>query len=412
MEPNNFETYYRKDNKDNIDCWRGYIKPSFTGESTLVVEHGKLGGKLIVETINTHRKLSDELQSRINAKRKSGYKTILEIKDNVESPVKGELINYLRTYLPNNRTTADGELLPMLAKAYDNTNNKLFNKGKTYLGQWKINGLRCFISAYTDNDGLFGHTGLRFTSREGTNWTSLRNLEEYLLNNINHELLDLMINDEWALDGELYLPGYTVNDINHFVKDPNCIQNRLIQFWCYDIAIPDTLYSSRNEILLKYLYNYRLLNIRSKADHLNNINRLNVLPCFAISDSQAAIIYRDSFINLGFEGLIMRDIDATYQYGKRNLSMIKYKKVTDGKFKIVNIIPEGIRRPDIPLFVCKNDINDAKFECHISDTLENQKYYLKNKTNYIGKYLFITYGERSGINKVPFHIKDVSLCQI
>lgn len=405
-------TLFRKDNKGKIDKWRGYIIDPFTGERTLIVEHGKLEGHTITETINTHRKLSDELKSRINAKRKSGYKTLDEVKDNVQTPVKGSIADYLRSYLPDNRTNADGELLPMLAKVYDNTNNKLFNKNSLYLGQWKINGLRCFISGYTSNDGLFNHTGLKFMSREGTVWKSLGNLEQYLMTVINHELLDLMINEGWVLDGELYLPGYSVNEINHFVKDPNCPQNKLIQFWCYDIAIPDTKFETRNELLLKYGYDFRLLDVVDKESHMNVTNRFNILPSVGVYGGSDATTIRDHYISMGFEGLILRDINAVYQYGKRNLSMIKYKKSTDGKFKIVDIKPEGIKRPDIPLFVCKNDINDSEFEVHISDTLDNQRMYLKNKEQYIGKFLFVEYGERSGISQVPFHVKEVRLCQI
>ena len=109
---------------------------------------------------------------------------------------------------------------------------------------------------------------------------------------------------------------------------------------------------------------------------------------------------------MGFEGLIMRNPSAEYQYGKRNLSMIKYKKSTDGKFTIVDIYPEGVKR-NIPLFLCKNDVNDATFECHIGGSQEYQESFLHEakKTVTIGKQMYVEYGERSGVNKVPFHIK-------
>ena len=101
----------------------------------------------------------------------------------------------------------------------------------------------------------------------------------------------------------------------------------------------------------------------------------------------------------------MRNPDAEYQYGKRNLSMIKYKKSTDGKFTIIDIYPEGIKRSNIPLFLCKNDINDSTFECHVGGSHAYQEYILQNKQNYIGKQMYVEYGERSGVNQLPFHIK-------
>ena len=98
-----------------------------------------------------------------------------------------------------------------------------------------------------------------------------------------------------------------------------------------------------------------------------------------------------------------------YQFGKRNLSMIKFKKSTDGIFQILDIYPEGTKRMDIPLLKCKNDINDATFECHIGGNFEYQNHILRNAKQYIGKFLDIEYGERSGVNQLPFHIKTVRL---
>ena len=105
----------------------------------------------------------------------------------------------------------------------------------------------------------------------------------------------------------------------------------------------------------------------------------------------------------------MRNPYSDYQFGKRNLAMIKYKKSTDGIFEILDIYPEGNKRSDLPLFKCKNDINDATFECHIGGTFEYQKSFLNNPELYIGKKLTIEYGERSGVNQLPFHIKTVKL---
>ena len=89
--------------------------------------------------------------------------------------------------------------------------------------------------------------------------------------------------------------------------------------------------------------------------------------------------------------------------------MIKYKKSTDGIFEILDIYPEGNKRSDLPLFKCKNDINDATFECHISAPFQYQYHILEFKEMYIGKKLQIEYGERSGVNQVPFHIKTVKI---
>lgn len=318
------------------------------------------------------------------------------------------MLNYLNAYLPYDRTTADGIILPMKAKAYDNTNNRLFKNVSSYYGQWKINGLRCFISAELNSGDLFKPIKLRFVSCEGTEWHSLNNLEEYLLSALDRTFVAKMIDEHYILDGELYLPGYSVNNINHFVKDPNCKENKLLQYWCYDIAIEDMIQSARFDVMDTYFFRFRKF-FQSKETHLNNEDRFIVLPTIHVENDKFATIIRDNFIKAGFEGLIMRNPNVEYQYGKRNLSMIKYKKSTDGVFTIVDIYPEGIKRNNIPLFLLKNDINDATFEVHIGGSQEYQSSFLNEdvKRKTIGKQMYVEYGERSGVNQVPFHVKDV-----
>lgn len=397
------EVLYRRNNFGEPTMWSCEVINNYT----LVIKHGIISNdnnkKIITEYVNTKRTASDDCKSRYNAKRKAGYKFLSELKDDVYLPVEGELYNYLNTYLPYDRTTSDGSLLPMLAKVYDNTNNKLFNKCFTFIGQWKINGLRCFISAESNND-IFKSIKLKFQSREGTYWNSLSYLESYLLTVIPKSFLDKMVEEHFILDGELYLPNCTVNEINHIVKDATDERNKLIQYWCYDLAINNCSQFNRFSILHNNFNDY-IINIVSKKSHINNTKQFVVLPIYDIYSDETAIRNRDLFIDYGFEGLILRNPNAEYQYGKRNSSMIKYKKSTDGKFIIVDIYPEGFKRCNIPLFLLKNDINDETFEVHVGGTQYYQTGILNNKEKYIGKLMYVEYGERSGVTQVPFHIK-------
>ena len=399
------EALYRKDNNGNITVWA--CKCDELNPTAIHVYHGRLDGNIIHEWFNTNRINFEERQSRYNAKRKTGYKYLNEIKDNTILPTEDELLGFLKSYLPNIRTTADGSTLAMLAKVFDNTNNKLFKKVDYYIGQWKINGLRCFIRAKETVD-IFHKYHLLFQSREGTYWDSLSKLEEILLNIIPEDFLELMVYENYVLDGELYYPGATVNEINHYVKDPNCIQNSHLQYWLYDLAIEDTSQRERIYTLSSYFRNY-IIEFKSRESHLTNANPLVYLPPYIIEDEEDATIYRNQFIDLGFEGLILRNPIAEYQFGKRNLSMIKYKKSTDGKFQIIDIYPEGSKRSDLPILLLKNDINNATFETHINGSFDYQRNILKNKDLYIGTYVFVEYGERSGVEAVPFHVKTVKL---
>lgn len=370
------------------------------------VSYGAVCGHIHEEIINGKLVKANEIESRIKAKRKEGYKELSELKDSGPIEIKDDiaLINYLYTYLPKNNTTDDGFTLPMLAKVLKD--NKPFDK-RRYLGQYKINGVRCIIGAIKTND-LFNPIRLTYRSREGTDWTpKLTWMDEVIKPEIKDDLLDAMLEEGACLDGELYLPGYKVNDINSFVKNEKLPQHYQLQYWCYDIAIDNMSYDARRKFrtdnINRICYTFDTYN-----QHLNNKSKLILLPDVVISDIDDATRFRDKFISLGFEGLIIRDVNSAYQFGARNLAMLKYKRVDDAKFKIVDVIPEGVRTT-LCKFVLRNDINDELFECTLNFDHSRQEYILKNKEKFIGKYAFVEYRERSGVKSVPFHAKAIDI---
>ena len=370
------------------------------------VSYGAVCGHIHEEFINGKLVKANEIESRIKAKRKEGYKELSELKDSGPVEIKDNiaLVNYLYTYLPKNNTTDEGFVLPMLAKVLKD--NKPFDKRK-YLGQYKINGVRCIIGAIKTND-LFNPIRLTYRSREGTDWTpKLTWMDEVIKPELEDDLLDAMLEEGACLDGELYLPGYKVNDINSFVKNEKLPQHYQLQYWCYDIAIDNMSYDARRKFRTENIDRI-CYTFDTYDQHLNNKSKLILLPDVVISDIDDATRFRDKFISLGFEGLIVRDVSSAYQFGARNLAMLKYKRVDDAKFKIVDIVPEGVRTTLCKL-VLRNDINDELFECTLNFDHSRQEYILKNKEKFIGKYAFVEYRERSGVKDVPFHAKAVDI---
>ena len=370
------------------------------------VSYGAVCGHIHEEFINGKLVKANEIESRIKAKRKEGYKELSELKDSGPVEIKDDiaLINYLYTYLPKNNTTDDGFTLPMLAKVLKD--NKPFDK-RRYLGQYKINGVRCIIGAIKTND-LFNPIRLTYRSREGTDWTpKLTWMDEVIKPEIKDDLLDAMLEEGACLDGELYLPGYKVNDINSFVKNEKLPQHYQLQYWCYDIAIDNMSYNARRKFRTENI-NRICYTFDTYDQHLNNKSKLILLPDVAICDIDDATRFRDKFISLGFEGLIVRDVNSAYQFGARNLAMLKYKRVDDAKFKIVDVVPEGVRTT-LCKFVLRNDINDELFEATGNFDHSRQEYILKHKEDFIGKLATCEFRERSGVKNVPFHCKLIDI---
>lgn len=393
---------YRRNNNGVPTTWWAELD---SDANSITVFYGLIRGNILKKSYKvTQKDGNKELQSRYNDKIKQGYKYLVEICDmNDRPPVEDvgslELYNFLNIYLPKGLSNGNsGLLLPMLAKTY---NGNVWKKVNYMFGQYKINGLRCTITAYAQND-MFKPTKLRFQSREGIIWSTLGHLEDYLLSVIPTNVIKDMIDGYAALDGEIYLPGHTVNEINHFVKDSSCTENKLLQFWCYDIMMEGTQIN-RND------YRYNIHTPTSFADinvHLNNKERLIILPSRIVSNDSEATEARNYYINLGFEGLILRNPDVDYQYGRRRANhMEKFKDIAEGDFVIIDIYKEEKR--NLPILLCRNDINNETFETRLSSPHSSQQYVLFHKRCFIGRTVHINYGERSGITRVPFHIKDV-----
>lgn len=393
---------YRRNNNGMPTVWWA----SFNSDTnSIAVFYGLVRGNIRKEVYAvTQKDGQKELESRYNDKIKQGYQYLNEICDMhdrppVEDENSLELFNFLNTYLPKDLSNGNSNLLlPMLAKTY---NGNVWKKVSCMYGQYKINGLRCIITAYTQND-MFKPIRLRFQSREGIIWNTLENLSDYLLSIIPANIIRDMIDGYIALDGEIYLPGYTINQINHFVKDANCVENKLLQFWCYDIMMEGNQ-AHRN------MYRYHIkkpTSFNSIKEHYNNKERLIILHNKYITNDNEAIDARNHFINLGFEGLILRNAKTNYQYGRRRANyMEKFKDAAEGDFIILDIYKE--KKRDLPILLCKNDINNEKFETRLSVSHIVQQEVLFDSQSYIGRTVHIEYGERSGVARVPFHIKTV-----
>lgn len=393
---------YKRDAKGNILQWS--IGPF--GNDSFIVKHGTLGHRLYQEVIKTTKKKVNEIDSRVKAKRKEGYKALEDLYDN--SPVEGmmsgaQLATYLDTYLPKYNTTDSGFVLPMLAKTLED--NKPFEKFGTMTGQWKINGLRCIIGAIKTEGDLFSPFKLTYTSREGTSW-NLPWLDQYIVPKIDLTLLDMLCEGVASLDGELYLPGYSVNDINSFVKNPSLPQHYKLQYWCYDICVDGFSADKRAEMLYGGSNGKLVANIFNIEDHYENEEQFVLLPEFKVNDITEATSLRDKFIAIGFEGLILRNPKAEYAFGKRNSSMFKYKKKLDGMFEIVDIQKD---KRGLPIYTLRNDINSETFECTINLPQDKQRNQLALKNTLIGKKGLVEYRERSGVKEVPFHAKLIKI---
>jgi predicted DNA-binding WGR domain protein len=93
---------YRKNNFNQPCFWEISVYDLVT--QRLIIRHGIIGKKTIIDIVKTHRSVYDEIDTRIKAKRKTGYKYLSELKDNCNLPVKEQLYRQLCAILTTNAT--------------------------------------------------------------------------------------------------------------------------------------------------------------------------------------------------------------------------------------------------------------------------------------------------------------------
>ena len=109
--------------------WNGFHNSNSLGN--LKIEYGLVGGTLHQEIIPVTKKNVNELDSRVKAKRKEGYKEINELKDSgisqelFDSSNINSKLQYLDSYLPKYSTTSEGFILPMLAKVLEDNKQEI-----------------------------------------------------------------------------------------------------------------------------------------------------------------------------------------------------------------------------------------------------------------------------------------------
>lgn len=370
----------------------------------IILKYGIVGKTGTTSEYIPPRGVEKEWKTIVAAKRREGGTELGELYDNTPAEITNEdnLFNYLDCYLPKYNTNNEGFVLPMLAKIYE------YNNEQGLLAQMKINGVRCNISAVMRGEGFFKTKGLVFRSRKGLEY-KCPVLENVILNEVlTDRQFNRMLEDNLVLDGELYIPGLELNDILSAAENLKSPYNRFLQFWCYDLAIDDMIQTSRISLLKTEFGKFKMPNyVNAKAIldyHMNNKNRFVLIHTYDnVNGDEDIIKYRDIFVEAKFEGAILRNPYATYQFGKRNSTMYKSKPILDGKFEILDIIPEGAKRHNFSKFVLRNDINGETFECIPVGDASTRQSYLLNKDKLIGKTAFVEYRCRSGVKNVPSH---------
>jgi DNA ligase-1 len=250
--------------------------------------------------------------------------------------------------------------------------------------QPKLNGV-CNLAELCP-DSKFNYT-LHHHTRGGHLFETLQHLDEWLLR----------LDAPAPVHGELYKHGWSLQKIGSYTKKIKTDQH-LLEYWLYDIG------------WLEVTFKYR---IRWLQFHIGELNKffpecpIKFVPTKIVNDPIEAKLVHDTFVQQGFEGAMLRNVNGMYMYQFNSDDLVKMKSFQDDEFEIVGG-KEGTGTDEgCIIYRCITE-SGSEFDTRPRGTVENRKQMFIDLPNAIGKMLTVRYAELSedGIPLQPVGIPE------
>lgn len=283
-----FPVLYKKTKTGKTQYWE--IKVI---NDQVITMYGELNGKIQEHRYNSKKKnigKANETTEYEQALNEANSKWTTQLK-------KGYTIT------PNE---ASGIMTPMRVKSYQ---EQLHNVKFPCFSAAKLDGVNAI---YKRVDGK-----LTIYSRGGEVYPPIPHLEPLV-----HQAMDAFNSNE--LNGELYIHGEYLQDIQSAVKKPNQLSPKL-SFCIFDIA--DSAEEFYERALLMHSYHNFDTTINSTVSVIYNIT------CLSAADIDS---HYSECTNFGYEGTVIKNHSALYQHNVRSSDMFKYKKAQSAEFRILS----------------------------------------------------------------------------
>ena len=340
-----FKKLYAKGKNKEIRVWN--VR---TEGPDIITEHGQLDGKMQIsrktakaKNIGKSNETSPEEQAVLQAT--SMYKKQID---------KGY-------FLTIEEAQSKTVLLPMLANKFDDKKHKI---SYPCITQPKLDGLRSLI--YWENGEI------KLLSRGG---------KEYKIPHIAKACEGFLPKGR-VFDGEVYLHGTPLQDINSLVKrnQENSIK---LEYWIYDSFLIDKPW-----IIWKDRFEYLRDDLYPKLKEANT--PLKHVPWAWVTYEDQVRSFESEFKYHGYEGSIIRDFRGTYEVGNRSSYLLKVKSFIDEEFPIVGFKDGEGKFKECVIWVCQTP-EGKEFDVVPKGTLEQKAEWFKHGIEYVGKKLKVQF---------------------
>lgn len=310
-----------------------------------------------------------QASSIIKGQKDKGYVSFddIQAKSKVKlDPMSADEIGEL---LDMDKTDASGNKKPMLAFDPNPMRYKDLEKGtnkfelllaRAFWVSKKLDGVRTkgqLVKDEIDQDKI------DFLSRMGNSYEACARSFNY-----DAELIQFMKNNDCEIDGEFYIHGMPLKDINGTCNKKEYVKDRhsKIEFWIFDIAKDGVAAGDRCKILNQL----KLSNPKIKV--------LQHHCCISIPEIMKL---HDLWVEEGYEGAMLRTAIGEYEFGKRSKELIKLKMFQDAEFKITGI-SNGLRPEDM-CFTMKT-AEGVEFKAKPMGDAETKQEYIDTINDLIG----------------------------
>lgn len=340
----NYCCLVKRDSKGKIRVVATYYKNN-NGVYTIYRETGQYGGKItkqpdiVVSEGKVKRTPAEQCQLQFDAIVKKytdkGYKALTK-------DINEYSISELESLIPEHTTDANGIRKPMLAKQSEKVKQVSINKLDYWYASRKVDGVRCLYYF----DGKEVHTASRGGGDYDLSTSELRN---------NPKLIEwFKQNPNITLDGELYKHGEPLWRLSGAARlEQNADGIDWLEYYIYDVAIPDVIFEDRLKILEKIKSELNL-DFNPYREWKDGELRFQILPQVKVHGYDNIMKLHNEYVANGWEGVVCRDPNKVYGFGMRNNAMIKFKLYKDAEFKVIGK-EAGLRGYEDMVFICETD---------------------------------------------------------
>ena len=186
---------------------------------------------------------------------------------------------------------------------------------------WKKANYLCYTQPKLDGVRCINVPGEGFYSRNGKKILGVPHIEKMIAKTALGKM---------KLDGELFADDLSFNDIQSTVcRTKNIVVNNRIRYWIFDVNCDMQQVERSN--MLREAWDQACL------DHSTLHNYAHLLLCDVCHDRDDIDAQLQHYVNMGYEGLIYRNIYGFYEE-KRSYNLMKLKPTRQAILEVVGFV--------------------------------------------------------------------------